>query len=73
MIFLRVFFFTSLFQTVKTSFFPHELQQFVSTAHANELCAVCVMTEESLKRYPVCVLVPFLADRKDGIFDFILN
>ena len=39
----------------------------------NELCAVCVMTEESLKRYPACVLVPFLADRKGGIFDFMLN
>ena len=39
----------------------------------NELCAVLLMAEESLKRYPACVLVPFPADRKGGIFDFILN
>ena len=39
----------------------------------NELCAVCVMTKESLKWYQAHVLVPFPADRKDGIFDFILN
>ena len=39
----------------------------------NELWAVCVMTEESLKRYPACGLVPFPADQKGGIFDFILN
>ena len=36
----------------------------------NELCAVCVMTEESLKRYPACALVPFPADLKGGIFNF---
>ena len=39
----------------------------------NELYAVWVKTEESLKRYPACELVPFPADRKGGIFGFILK
>ena len=39
----------------------------------NEVCAVWVMTEDSLERYPACVLVPFLADQKGGILDFILH
>ena len=38
-----------------------------------ELCSVWVMTEESLKRYSAYVLVPFPANQKCGIFDFILN
>ena len=38
----------------------------------DELCAVWVMTEESQKWYPACVLVPFMADQKGGTFDFIL-
>ena len=41
----------------------------------NELCAVGVMTEESLKvkQYPAPVLVPFPADSNGGIFNFIIN
>ena len=71
-IFLGVFFYYSrqskhVFSSWITTNLYQQLMQM------NELCAVWVMTEESLKRYPVCVLVPFLADRKDGIFDFILN
>ena len=38
-----------------------------------EMCAVWVMTEESLKPYLACVLVPFVADRKGGIFNFKVN
>ena len=72
MIFLRVFFHYSkqskhaFSSGVTTNLYQQHMQM-------NEVCAVCVKTEESLKRYPACVLVPFPADRKGGIFDFILN
>ena len=69
-IFLRVFFFYCSKQSnhvlswITTNLYQQHLQM-------NELCAVWVMTEESLKRYPACVPVPFTADRKGGIFSFI--
>ena len=64
------FFFTipnsHVFSTwITTNLFQQHLQM-------TELCALCAMTEESLKWYPACVLVLFLADQRGGIFNFIL-
>ena len=71
-IFLKVFFYYS-----KKS--KHVFSSWITTIlyeqhmQLNELCAMWVITEESLKQYPERVLVPFPADRKGGIFDFTLN
>ena len=69
-IFLGVYFYCS--KQLKQVFFLMNYNKFVSTAHANEWI-VWVVTKESLKSYPACVLIPFPADSKGGIFDFILN